>query len=171
MALKVWRLRGPALQLTDLGCVLPPWLADWVTLGWWLRSVSPSPSRGSKGYCACSHMAQGWAEWWLSIWHLLTIKMLIMLIWELITILILKQTRQIINANKVIRALSIYKWPDLFSLDPLKDLKLPIFIIINNEIIYQIIIGISRPFGFQGNRIMGFHEPESYNIALSHIAL
>lgn len=59
----------------------------------------------------------------------------------------------------------------MFSLDPLKGLKVPIFIIINNEIIYQIIIGISRPLEFQGNRITGFHEPESYNIALDHISL
>lgn len=56
-------------------------------------------------------------------------------------------------------------------MDPLKGLKVPIFLIINNEIIYQIIIGISRPLEFQGNRITGFHEPEGYNIALSHISL
>lgn len=46
--------------------------------------------------------------WLLSIWQLVIIKMLIVLICELRTVLILKQTRQMINANKVIYVLSIY---------------------------------------------------------------
>lgn len=46
--------------------------------------------------------------WLLSIWQFLIIKMLIMLICELITILISKQTRQMINADKVLYVISIY---------------------------------------------------------------
>ena len=44
----------------------------------------------------------------LSTWQLLIIKVLITLIKELITIMLLKQTRQIVNANEVIYVLSIY---------------------------------------------------------------
>lgn len=41
-----------------------------------------------------------------------------MLINELITVMFLKQTRQIVNANGAIYILGIYYLPDLFPLDP-----------------------------------------------------